>query len=129
MFNLITFIVVLLWGAFLVGLGVTTFIKPDTAKAFLLAFAQTRAKHFVEMAIRMIIGASMIVQAANVEFPLVFAIFGWILVGTTAVMVLIPWRWHKAFADKTVPNAVRYIALMGIVSLALGIAIIALMLR
>ena len=127
MLDVATYIVVILWGVFLVGLGVTSFIKPDATKAFLLAFAQTRAKHFIEMALRLIVGASMLVQSSRIEFPVVFAIFGWMLVGTTAVLILVPWRWHKAFADKTVPNAVRYISLMGIFALALGVFMISLM--
>jgi len=124
-----TFTVVLLWGVFLVGLGLTALFAPELAKRFLLGFAQTAARHFLEMAGRMIVGASLLVQAAKLEFSTALTIFGWVLIATTAVLLIVPWRWHRRFAERTVPAAVRYITLIGIVSIPFGIFLIALLLR
>ncbi|MBI3129799.1 MAG: hypothetical protein HYZ13_00430 [Acidobacteria bacterium] len=53
-------------------------------------------------------------------FPGAFRMFGWVLVITTGVLLLIPWRWHRRFAERAVPSATRYLSLVGLSSLALG---------
>jgi hypothetical protein len=54
------------------------------------------------------------------RFATVFVAFGWVLLATTAVLLLVPWRWHQRFAQLSVPKAVRYLPLIAIASLLLG---------
>jgi uncharacterized protein YjeT (DUF2065 family) len=43
-----------------------------------------------------------------------------VLLVTTAGLLIVPWRWHHRFAQRVVPLFTRYIALIGLVSLAIG---------
>jgi len=115
-----TFAVVLLFSLFLIGLGGMSLLAPAKAKAFLLGFATSAFTHYLEMALRLIIGASILFQARHLMYPGAFTIFGWMLVGTSAVLLLLPWKWHRRFAENAVPQALKYLPFVGVMSLALG---------
>ena len=53
-------------------------------------------------------------------FSGLFVVFGWILVVTTAGLFVIPWRWHKRFAEHAVPYAIQQLRLVAVASLFLG---------
>lgn len=61
--NLFAEVLVLAAGTYLVALGVVAFVRPDTVKRFLAAFATSARAHYVELAVRMTIGLAL-VQAA-----------------------------------------------------------------
>ena len=48
-----------------------------------------------------------------------------IILGTTAVLLLVPWRWHRRFASKAVPRALPYLRLIALASLVSGAAVLA----
>jgi len=53
-----------------------------------------------------------------------FTLFGWILLGTSALLLLVPWRWHRHFAARAVPAANRHIGLVGAAASAGGVFIL-----
>lgn len=125
----VTFAVVLLFSLFLTALGGVSFLAPARAKAFLLGFARSAFTHYLEMAVRLVVGGSILFQAPHLRYPGAFMIFGWMLVGTSAVLLLLPWKWHRRFAENAVPQALRYLSFVGIVSLVLGIVLLLSLLR
>jgi hypothetical protein len=118
------FAVVLLFALFLMTLGGLSLFAPAKAKAFLLGFAGSAATHFLEMTLRLLVGVSLVLQAPYLEYPAAFKVFGWMMIGTTLVLLLLPWKLHRRFAEKAVPQALQYLPLVGIVSLALGTALL-----
>lgn len=122
--DLIATVVIVLTGGFLVWLGVVGIVCPKIASGFLLAFATTVAKHHAELAIRMVVGAAFVVRAPTLPGSVVFRVFGWVLIVTTVVMFLMPWRWHQRFAEEHVPKALRFLPLIGVVSLVAGVAVL-----
>lgn len=120
MIELLASAVVFLAGLFLAGLGAAAFVAPASARRFLLGFAASPALHYLEQALRLIVGGAFVVCAPAMRFSLAFAAFGWILVLTTAVLVMVPWRWHRQFAQRVVPRALRLLPLLGVASLGLG---------
>lgn len=101
-------------------LGAIALARPKNARAFLLGFADTSFKHYVELAIRLIVGGAMLLVARDSAYPTALAAFGWILVVSTAFMALMPWRLHHRFAQSAVPWALRYLPVIGISSLIMG---------
>ena len=124
MLELLALVIVYLAGSYLLGLGAVAFVAPAIATRFLLGHAGSAAAHYLELLIRATVGASFLVQGPNMRFPGAFVAFGWVLVATTAVLVAVPWRWHQRFAQKSVPQAVRYLPLIATASLLLGSLIV-----
>lgn len=117
--------VVVLAGLYLVALGLAALIAPARARRFLLGFASTLRLHLVEMGLRMLVGAALVVAAPRMLFPGAFELVGWVLLVSSACLLLVPWRWHRYFAERTVPGAVRYVGLIGLASLAMGGGVLA----
>ncbi|MEO6102155.1 MAG: hypothetical protein ABIP44_00780 [Pseudoxanthomonas sp.] len=112
--------VVVLAGTYLLALGLAAWFAPAIARRFLLGFASSAAKHYAELALRIAVGAALVVHAPHSDFPRVFGIAGWLVLATSAGLLLVPWRLHQRFAQWAVPQAMRYFGLMGAVSIVLG---------
>lgn len=117
--------IVLAAAAYLVVLGGTALFRPAQAERFLGGFATTQTLHFVELALRTVAGAAFVISAPRLALGEVVAALGWVLVGTSLVLALVPWRLHQRFAAWSVPQALRYLPLIGIASLAGGLGLIA----
>jgi hypothetical protein len=120
MVSLVAFYIVLLFGAYLVCLGSIALLSPARARRFLLGFATTPTLHWVELGLRVLAGAAFVANASAMRHPEVFAGLGWVLLLTTAVLMLIPWRWHRQFAQRSVPRALEFLPLIGVTSILLG---------
>jgi len=107
-------------GVFFVSLGAASLATPSRVGRFLLGFAGSPRKHYAELAIRLLVGGAFVLVAARMVAPGAFALFGWVLLGTTACLLLIPWHWHHRFASRAVPQALPLLALIGVCSLAIG---------
>jgi len=116
----VTFAIILLVGVYFVTLGAMSLFAPAKAKKFLLGFAGSAFKHYLELSLRLIVGGSLLVQAPHLIYSDVFTFFGWILIATTVCLLLIPWKWHHRFAEKAVPMALGYLPIIGVASLLLG---------
>ena len=118
--DLVAAAVVYLVGLYFLGLAAAAAFAPPLAARFLLGHAGTARAHYVELLIRAAAGAGFLLHGPSMRFGHLFVVFGWVLVGTTAALLLVPWRWHRAFARRTVPQALRYLPLIAGVSLLLG---------
>ena len=107
-------------GLFFITLGLAAWLVPARVGRFLLAFARSPGVHYAELAIRLLVGSAFILAAPASAFPRGFHFFGLLLIGTTAVMLLVPWHWHRRFTQRAVPPALRLLPLMGLVSTAAG---------
>ena len=104
--------------------AVFSLTKPSLAKRILNAFAATFQLHFLEMAVRIIIGAAMIFYAGNMKFPVFFHIFGIILIVTSIIMLFVPWRYHQRFARFVLRPLIQNVWVFGILSLPLGLFVL-----
>jgi hypothetical protein len=119
---LLAFIVVTAAAAFLGVLGAVSLLRPPLASRFLLGFAESAAKHYTELALRLTIGAALGVAAPAMNGAKLFASIGWVLLATTAVMLVLPWQTHRTFARTAVPKALAFLPIIGVCSTLAGLA-------
>lgn len=112
--------VVLLAGSYLLSLGAASLLVPARASRFLLGFASSSSVHFAELLLRFVAGAGFVLYAPRMFLPGVFSLFGWVLLVTTAGLLVLPWRWHHRFAQRAVPLFTGHVAWVGLASLAIG---------
>lgn len=112
----------LVWCAagYLLALGVALLVRPAQGRRFLAGFAQTAAAHYLELGLRILIGAALIVHAPKVPASSLFVAIGWMLIATSLGLALLPWRWHARISQRTVPMATRFSGLLGLASILLG---------
>jgi hypothetical protein len=120
MLEFLAMVIVVLAAIYLIGLAAVSFFAPAIAAQFLDRFASSAQAHFTEMAIRLVVGGSLVVNAPRMLFSDAFLLFGWVLVITTIILLLVPWRWHHRFAQKVVAPITRRVWLFGLVSFPLG---------
>lgn len=89
---------ILVFALWLVAVAAIMIFRPALALRGLRVFASTSAIHFGEMAIRIAVGAAMVVAASAARIPLALATFGWLLIVTSVGLSLLPRRWHHAYA-------------------------------
>jgi len=121
--------VVVLTGIYFIALGAAALLMPARASRFLLGFAGSAFTHYAELILRLLVGTALVLHAPRMLFPGAFNLFGWVLLATTAGLLLVPWRWHHRFAQQTVPRATRHITLIGLCSLVLGGLVLAAVIR
>jgi hypothetical protein len=117
--------VVLAAALYLLTLGGGALIRPESTKRFLGGFATTPRIHFTELALRVLTGAALVATAPQMAFGQGIAIFGWMLIATSLVLGVVPWRQHQRFAAWAVPQATKQMALIGVASIFGGIFLLA----
>ncbi len=110
---------------FLLGLGVTALVAPSSAQRFLLGFASSLPLHVTELAVRILVAAAFWVGAERMAAPLAFQVIAAVLVTTTLAMAVVPWQWHRQFASRMVPKALRFTPWLGAAALLMGLALLA----
>ena len=122
-------LVVLLAGLYLLLLGLACLAARPKATAFLQRFAGSARAHYLEMAVRLVVGAAFVLAAPGMAGPRVFAVVGWVLVATTVPLLLMPWRWHHRLARRIVPPFLRLLPLVGACSVLAGLAVVGALLQ
>ena len=76
--------------------------------------ASSRRVQFIEQGLRVLVGVALIVRAPASKLPLAFEVAGWLLVGTSVLVLLAPIRWHGRFGsfwlDWLTPATIRILA-------------------
>lgn len=125
MISALAFVGVLTAALYMLFLGVGAIVSPDHTKRFLGTFASSPRVHFLELALRMLAGASLVLRAPLMQMPVMVAVFGWVLLGTTLVLAFVPWQLHHRFANWSVPMATQRMPLLGVASAGGGVLLLA----
>ncbi len=117
-------VIVVAAGVWLIGLAGAMLVVPTVTKRFLMSFASSARWHYTEQLLRLVAGVAFIVYAPGTQLPRAFAVFGWIIVVTGTALLVLPWRWHRRFAERVVPLAIRHLKLHALGSFVLGVVIL-----
>lgn len=118
-------VVLLLAGAYLLGLGIATATHPEQVRRFLSAHASSARTHFIELVVRMVVGVALLVASPRMHGSAAFRVAGLVLAGTTIVLAVLPWRVHHRFAAWSVPIASRRLLLLGVGAVGAGVVLLA----
>jgi hypothetical protein len=88
--------------------------RPKNALHVLSLTASTRLINNVEQGLRLIAGLALVLRAPASKLPQAFEIAGWFIILSSLVLLILPLRWHSAYAcwwaSRLAPAAVRVIA-------------------
>ena len=109
---------------FLIGLAGLIVFKPRRAEIFLSSYASSARAHYTEQLARMLVGIAFVVLAPSMWYSDLLTLFGWILIVTTAGLLLVPWKWHHRFGEWAIPLTLRYMPIYSLGAFVLGILIL-----
>ncbi|MEZ4803087.1 MAG: hypothetical protein R2797_09965 [Gelidibacter sp.] len=93
-------IILLFFGAFLIGTGFLMLIRPKTVRAILKKAGSTNFINYAEITIRMIPAAALIFYSEYSKFPDSFKVLGWFMIGTSLILYIVPRKTHHNYSLK-----------------------------
>jgi len=112
--------IVVIAGLYLIALSAVALARPVLARRFLLGFAQSAAAHYTEMAARVLVGIALVIASPRMLFSQFFFWFGVALLASSALLLFLPWKWHRSMGERVLPSLVRFLGVVSPVSLLLG---------
>ena len=112
--------IVVIAGFCLIAFAAVVLARPALARRFLLRFAQTAPAHYTEMAVRILVGASLVVASPRMLFSQYFFWFGVALLASSVMLLCLPWKWHRSVGERVLPRFVSLLGVVSLVSLLLG---------
>ena len=92
---------VILFGVFLIVMGVLMLVNPAKAREILRKAGSTNLINYSEITIRMIPAAALILYSDFSKFPEILKYLGWFMLVTSFVLYFIPRQLHHEFALKS----------------------------
>ena len=117
-------IITLLFGLSLITLLIITLLNKKFATTFLSSFASSAKTHYIEQLLRLIAGLGVLTYSDSMLLPDLFGIFGWVLTATSALLVIMPWKWHNKFGKRAMPFVIRNLILYAVSASILGLVIV-----
>lgn len=90
--------VVIIFGVFLIGVGLLMLIRPAKAREYLKKAGSTNFINYSEITIRMIPAAGLVIYSEFSKYPEIFKLLGWFMIATSVVLYFVPRRIHHKYA-------------------------------
>ena len=105
---------VMIFGLFLILVGIMMLVDPERARRTLRKAGSTNLINYGEITIRMIPALALVYSAHLSKYPDFFKIFGSFMLITSLILYLVPKRVHHNYAmrsaDILIPNLVRLLS-------------------
>ncbi|RZS90635.1 hypothetical protein [Aquimarina brevivitae] len=92
---------VILFGLFLISVGILMLVNPSKARYYLRKAASTAFINYAEITIRMLPAGALIISAEIAKYPIVFQVLGWFMLATSLVLYTVPRKMHHQYALKS----------------------------
>jgi len=106
--------IVILFGVFLIGVGLLMLVNPTKSRAYLRLAGSTNLINYAEITIRMLPAAGLVLYSDYSKFPEMLRYLGWFMIGTSLVLYFVPRRLHHGYAmkcaDILTPSLIRLIS-------------------
>lgn len=90
--------IILLFGLFLVYSGFLMFFKSEKVREIIAKAGSSFFINYAELISRLLIGVCFIISSKEVVYELYFKIFGYFLIGSAILLMLVPIKTHHNFA-------------------------------
>jgi len=107
-----------------IGFTVLVFANRAAAERFLMNFVSSARTHFMEQIFRVLLGASLVIYSSEMWQAEIFRVFGWVIVVSSVVLMLLPWQWHQRLGKIELPIIIRYMRLYAICVFSMGAVIL-----
>ena len=105
---------VILFGVFLIGVGLLMLISPSRAREYLRKAGSTNFINYAEITFRMIPAAGLVIYSEFSKYPEILKLLGWFMIATSVVLYFVPRRIHHNYAlwasDFLSPQYIRLIS-------------------
>lgn len=106
--------IVIAFAVFIISVGFLMLLTPQKAREILKKAGSTPLINYGELILRMIPAVGLILYATFSKFPQIFSLLGWFMLGTSVLLMLLPRKYHHAYAlksaDLLTPARIRAIA-------------------
>jgi len=109
---------------FLLVMGLLCFIHPPAIKEFFDLFASSRRAHLIEQLIRLVVGLCLAQFSIIMNYGWIFQAFGWLIVLTSLILIVLPWQWHHQFAQYVIPYVKSHLKLYAVLSVLLAVLLL-----
>ena len=92
--------IVIVFGGFFIFVGLIMLTNPQKVREIVRKAGSTNLINYVEITLRMIPAAALILAADISKYPLVFKVFGWFMLCTSFVLYFVPRQIHHNFSTK-----------------------------
>lgn len=121
--ELICFYIVFIFGLFLIWSGFMMFLNPEKVKKIIATAGSTYFINYTELILRLLVGFACI--NVKTHFELVYTVFGYFLVFSAFVLMLIPIKKHNGFSVKaSAMLKPLYLKMLSPISVIVGILVI-----
>ena len=122
--KLLSGIITILFGLYLISLLIITLVKKQWVINYLSSFAGSAKAHYLEQLLRLIVGLALLVYSGEMLFPDAFRLFGWVIIVTTILLLIMPWKWHNRFGKWAIPFVTRNLSLYAVSAAIMGLVML-----
>ena len=116
--------VMLIFGLYLISLLVITLLNKAIAVGYFSSFASSAKAHYLEQVLRLIVGLAMLSFSKSMLYTQFFELFAWIIIISTIVLIVIPWRWHNRLGKSVIPLTIKNLKFYAISASIFGVFIL-----
>tara|TARA_R110000796_G_scaffold67449_2_gene154632 strand:- start:59339 stop:59725 length:387 start_codon:yes stop_codon:yes gene_type:complete len=99
--EIIAKLIVLLFGVFIILVGLLMLFNPKKARQILRKAGSTPLINYTEITIRIIPAVALILSSPISKFPFYLKLLGWFMLITSLILYLVPRRLHYTYSQKS----------------------------
>jgi hypothetical protein len=92
--------IVILFGIFIISIGILMLFNPEKALANLRKAGSTNLINYAEITIRLIPAIALVIYAPYSRSPEILMGFGWFMIATSLALYFVPRKYHHAYSMK-----------------------------